>query len=343
MGVALKDLVKSKEISMQDLSGKVVAIDSYNTLYQFITTIRGQDGTPLMDSHGNVTSHLVGLFSRTANFMQNGIKPVFVFDGEMPALKRLEIERRSKVKAEAEEKYKEALQKEDISSMKKYAGRTSKLTYEMVRESKRLIDAMGLPIVQAPQECDGQIAFMVNKGYVFAGVSQDYDCLLHGTKTLVRNLSISGKKKKTGTLSYEVVAPEMIILSENLSSLGLTQEQLICLGMLIGTDYNPKGIRGIGPQKALKIVKDNIVPEKIFEKVEWNKSFDFSWESAFELFNRMKTTDEFDLNQRSIRKERVTEILCEEHDFSKQRAEETIQRIEKVNEKKKQSSLGEFF
>mgnify|MGYP000754716991 CR=1 FL=1 len=83
MGINLKDLVVKKEISFSDLSGKKIAIDSFNILHQFLAAIRQRDGTPLMDKNGNITSHLIGLFNRTANILEAGIKPCFVFDGDV--------------------------------------------------------------------------------------------------------------------------------------------------------------------------------------------------------------------------------------------------------------------
>ena len=196
MGVAFKDLIISHETDLDSLSNKIIVLDAYNTLYQFLTTIRGIDGTPLMDSKGNVTSHLVGLFTRTSSLMQKGIKPVFVFDGEPPALKKKTIEQRSGLKIEAEKKFLEAKEKEDTEEMKKYASRTSRLTKDMVEESKKIVSLMGLPIVQAPSEGEAQAAYMVKKGDGFAVGSQDFDSLLHGATKVTRNLSITGKRKK---------------------------------------------------------------------------------------------------------------------------------------------------
>ena len=108
MGVALKDITTAKEIDLDFLKGKTIVLDTYNILYQFLTTIRGRDGMLLKDSKGNVTSHLVGLFTRTSNLMQRGLKLVFVFDGKAPKLKQKEQEKRSTLKSEAEKKYLEA-------------------------------------------------------------------------------------------------------------------------------------------------------------------------------------------------------------------------------------------
>ena len=159
MGIAFRDIITAREIAIEDLKGKVLAVDSYNVLYQFLTTIRARDGTVLMDSKGNVTSHLVGLFNRTTKLMSEGLKLAFVFDGKPPKLKEKEKERRANLKLEAAKEYEKAKAEEDIEGMKKYAARTSKLDKNMVEEAKKLIEALGLPIIQAPSEGEAQAAY----------------------------------------------------------------------------------------------------------------------------------------------------------------------------------------
>ena len=158
MGVNLKDLFVRQQISLEDLSGKVIAIDSFNIIFQFLSTIRGRDGLLLRDSKGHVTSHLVGLFSRTAHFVQVGIKPVFVFDGKAPVLKHCEQERRHLVKKEAEALYQKAEQKGNVEDMRKFGSRISYVDEEMINDAKKLVSLLGLPVVQAPSEGEAQAA-----------------------------------------------------------------------------------------------------------------------------------------------------------------------------------------
>src|SRR3989338_1620909 len=158
MGVALTELLVKKDISIEQLRGKILAVDSPMWLYQFISSIRQRDGTLLMDSHGKVTSHLVGLLSRISNLLQHDIKLAFVFDGEPPALKKKVLQERRRIKEEAEKKYQEALKMEDQESMRKYASMTSRLSREMVAEAKELVRAFGMPVVEAPSEAEGQAA-----------------------------------------------------------------------------------------------------------------------------------------------------------------------------------------
>ena len=226
MGVQITELLVGNSIKIEDLAGKIIAIDSFNHLYQFLTTIRQRDGTPLMDRHGNVTSHLSGLFSRTVNLLENNIRPVYVFDGKAPELKLKERERREGLKKKAEEKYKVAVEKEDVDEMKKYAGRTSRLTREMIEEAKQLVEALGLPVVQAPSEGEAQAAFLVAEGRAYAVASQDADSLLFGASKLIRNLSISGRRRRGATLTYEQIQPELIELNKTLEAFNFSRNRL---------------------------------------------------------------------------------------------------------------------
>ncbi|MFH1835024.1 MAG: FEN1 family endonuclease, partial [Methanobacteriota archaeon] len=126
MGVNLKDLVVHKPLSLDDLSGKTIAVDALNSLYQFLASIRQADGTPLMDGDGNVTSHLSGLLYRTVRLLRLGIKPIYVFDGEPDELKKIEIRKRRKAKEEAERKWEKAKAEGRLEDARKYAMRTSR-------------------------------------------------------------------------------------------------------------------------------------------------------------------------------------------------------------------------
>ena len=343
MGTAITELLKSKEISIEDLRGKKLAVDAQNQLYMFLSNIRQADGSLLMDSKGQVTSHLMGILNRFSNLLENVIKPVFVFDGETPELKHAERERRKEIKIEAQKKYEEAKQKEDIDEMKKYAARTSRLTSQMIEEAKALIQAMGMPIIQAPMEGEAQAAYMAKKGDVYAVISQDADCFLFGAPLLVKNLTISRKRKKTGTQTYALLNPEIVSLSENLKELELEQDQLIVLAMLVGTDFNVGGIKGIGPKKALTLFKkygNNF--DALFKEAKWDDYFDYPWKKVFDLLKNMKTTDHYKLEWRDPDSEEMLKILVEKHDFSEERVKNVIEKL-KNSEDKKQKGLGDFF
>lgn len=343
MGVQITELLPKKEAKLEDLSSKVVAIDAANHLYQFLTTIRAPDGAFFTDSHGNVTSHLIGVFTRTTHLMKLGIKPAYVFDGEMPKLKKPEIRRRAEAKEEAAEKYAVAEKKGDTEEMKKYAARSTRLTKEMISDAKEVIEALGLPAIQAPGEGEAQAAFMVAKKDAYAIASQDADSLLFGATRVVRNLSIEGRRKLAGVLGYTKVEPELILLGDVLSSLGITQQQLICLAMLVGTDYNAGGIKGIGPKTALKLVKEHKTPANIFNAAEWGKHFSYPWQEVLELFEHPQLTDSYELKFSAANREKLIRILCEKHDFARQRVEKQFEELEVSVAAKRQKGLGDFF
>jgi flap endonuclease-1 len=344
MGVNLKGLVTAQTVSLEEMRGRVLAIDGYNALYQFLSIIRQPDGTPLMDSAGRVTSHLSGVFYRTVNLLEAGIKPVYVFDGKPPELKLREIERRAEIKEKAEEEYRAALERGDLEGARKAAQATSRLTGEMVDQTKDLLGAMGIPWVQAPSEGEAQAAFMTRRGDAWATVSQDYDSLLFGAPRLVRNLTISGRRKLPNKPVYIDVEPEMIRLDEVLRALNVSREQLIDIGIMLGTDFNPDGFKGIGPKKAKKIIEEYGSLKAAIERgaIEVDPHIDV--DAIKEIFLNPKTTGEYRLEWRELDGERVKKILCENHDFSVERVEAALQRVMKMKrEVERQSSLEKWF
>ncbi|PIN78601.1 flap endonuclease-1 [Candidatus Woesearchaeota archaeon CG10_big_fil_rev_8_21_14_0_10_34_8] len=344
MGLQFKDLVQGQDIQLKDLADKKIAIDTFNILYQFLASIRGHDGNPLTDSKGNVTSHLIGLFSRTTKLMQHNIKLIFVFDGKPPELKTIERQRRRKLKEEAIEQYEIAKEREDIAAMKKYAARTTVLTSDMIIDAKMLITALGFPIVDAASEGEAQVAYIVNQGDADYGSSQDYDTLLYGVPKLIRNLSIAGKRKKAGVHSYFTIQPQLVKTQDVLNNLGLDKEQLIVLAILVGTDYNKAGIKGIGPNKALKLVKEYKKDfDKLFEAAKWEEHYDFSWKDIYELIINMPVNKNYNIKFNSFDTEKIVNLLCNNHDFTEERVRNSLEKLEKLNVNKKQKGLGDFF
>ncbi|MFH1072007.1 MAG: flap endonuclease-1 [Nanoarchaeota archaeon] len=344
MGCAITDLLVAKELSLEDLSGKILAVDAFNQLYMFLSTIRQRDGSLLMDSKGEITSHLSGLFFRFSKLMQSGLRFVFVFDGKVPDLKKKERQRRAKLKHEAQKEFEKAAAAEDVVGMRKYAARTSQLTSEMREEAILLIKAMGIPIVQAQGEGEAQAAYLVKKGQAYAIMSQDADSLLFGSPKVVKNLSVTKRKKQPSALAYQTITPEIISLQENLKVLGITNDQLICLGMLVGTDYNIGGIKGIGPKNALKLVKEYPHDfDKLFKEVKWDDQYEYSWKEVFSLFKDCPVSEEYALDWEAPDWDKVKEVLVEKHEFGLERVEEVRKSFEKAAQLTRQRGLGEFF
>lgn len=344
MGTDLKDIAARKEIEFKDLAGKKLVVDSMNIIYQFLSSIRQRDGSLLMDSKGRTTSHLVGLFSRMTRLKKMGMELAFVFDGKRPDLKKAETERRAALKKKAIAEYKIAKEREDVEAMKKYAARTSILTKEMVEESKELLDALGFPVIQAPSEGEAQAAFMVKNKDCFAEVSQDYDCLLFGVPRFVQNLTISEHKKTKGKLSYEKVKPVIIDLNETLEKNKINQDQLIVLGLLVGTDFNIGGVKGIGQKNALKLIKKHGKDfDALFKEAEWSKHFSFSWKTAFDTIKHIPVAKDYKLRWKEVDRDKIINLLVEKHEFGRERVEKVLGELEEQAKKGKQKGLGDFF
>lgn len=344
MGVAIKELLYSKEISINQLRGQVIAVDAMNMIYQFVTTIRQHDGTPLKDSNGNVTSHLTGLFARVTKLIEKGLKLVFVFDGKMPDLKKDERIRRDKLKQKALEAYQKAESENDVAGMKKFAGRSTRITKEILQESKDLLTALGIPIVQAPSEGEAQAAYMVSQGDADYVASQDIDCIIYGATKVVRNLSLSQKRKKLNALTYTKVLPEVMELDKILNQLELNLDQIRVLAILVGTDFDVGGVKGIGPKKGLQLVKefgDNF--EGLFKKVKFEESFPAGWKAVFNTIKNMPTTPDYNLEWNEINSEAIIDLLVTKHNFSKERVLDKLESLEKNKLKSQQTNLGNFF
>ena len=342
MGLNIREIIPRHEIKISDLKGKLVCVDAFNTLYQFLSTVRQADGTPLMDNKKRITSHLSGIFYRNVALLNDGLKLVYVFDGKPPELKLKTAKIRRQGRELAESRYKEAKQLEDLGAMKRYSSQMLRLNQEMIDESKELLEAMGIQVVQAPSEGEAEAAYLAQKKKeVYASVSQDYDSLLFGSPRLIRNLTLA-RKRKTYT-GYVEVNPEMIELDKVLNALEINLEQLICIGILVGTDYNPKGIPGIGQKKALDLVRKFKQPVLIFKEVEQRihslpEEDRFDWKDIFELFHQHDAKEE-EISLPKLDGEKIKEILIERHDFSEERVEKQLEKLRDIKERASQKTL----
>ncbi|MAG60494.1 flap endonuclease-1 [archaeon] len=344
MGLKIKDIIVRETIDTKKLAGKILAVDSMNYLYQFLTTIRGPDGSPLTNSKGEVTSHLIGLFNRTTSLMSEGMKFVFVFDGKAPPLKQVTWDKREALKKEASLRLDAARDEGDLGGMKKYAGRTARLSKEMIEDSKEVIRLLGLPIVQAPSEGEAQASAMVMSGVAYACVSQDYDNIVFGCPRLVRNLSIAGRRKRTGKFGTVKVEAEQILLADNLKELGIDRDGLIVLAMLVGTDYNPAGVKGIGQKKALKLVKESDGNyDKLFESVNWSEIYpELPWKELFSVIKDMPTVEASDLSWEEVDVEGLVTCLVSRHGFSEDRVRSKLESLKLATKAKAQKGLSEW-
>jgi len=336
MGLQIGDIVPRHEVKFEDLKGKVIAVDAFNALYQFLSSIRQPDGTPLMDKERRVTSHLSGLFYRNIALLSEGIKLIYVFDGEYHELKGKTHEIRNNAREEMREKYEEAKEEGDIDGMGKYSRGFIRLNDEMIRESKELLEGMGIAVVQAPGEGEMQCAELVKSGQAYAVGSQDYDALAVGGTRLIQNLTLARQRKTRSGVVF--IAPEMIEYEKTLNVLGVDSDGLIALGILVGTDFNPKGVRGIGPKKALSLVREKKYPALIFKELEEQGRLEFDWKEVFEIFKRPNVKKE-KIEFPKINPGKVKEILVERHQFSMERVEKQLDKLKDIKEKGKQKTL----
>ncbi len=340
MGLDLKPLVVKEKTKLEAFTSKIVAIDAYNAIYQFLAIIRGPDGLHLSDANGKVTSHLSGLFYRNINFLSLGIKPVYVFDGKPPSLKSAEIEHRKQIKKEATIKYEKAIAAGDLPSARKYAQQTTSLRDSMVQDSKKILSLFGIPYIEAPSEGEATAAHLTKIGLAYASASQDYDSILFGAKKLVRNFTNSGRRKIPNRNSYIDIEPEIIDTKKTLKSLGLTSEQIVDVGILIGTDFNPDGFERIGPKTALKMIKQYTRLEDIPNVQDQLDKIDY--QQIRKIFLEPKVANITKVEFEDVNFEGVSEYLVGERSFSEGRVETSLNRLKKALEKKSQN-LDQWF
>lgn len=331
MGLDLKPLVTREKATIESFMSKIVAIDAYNALYQFVSSIRGPDGTPLADVRGRTTSHLAGIFYRNIKFLSYGVRPVYVFDGKPPSLKATEIERRRSAKKDAAIKYEKAVREGDSVSARKYAQQSTAMHDNMIEESKKLLGMFGIPCVQAPADGEAMAARLTIAGKAHAAASQDYDSVLFGATRLVRNFSSSGRRKLPNRNTYIDVEIETISTQAVLDMHKITREQIIDIGILIGTDFNPDGFKRIGPKTALKLIKEHGRLEDI--KSVKDELAQIDYKAIRKIFLDSPEVGNVDVEQGEPDHDAIVEYLVGERSFSKERITASLTRLKKAQEK----------
>ena len=338
LGVLLTPIILRKELKLDNLRGRSFAVDGYIVLHEFLAMIRDRTGTPLMDKDGNVTSHLVGLAFRTTRLISDyGMHLVFVFDGKPPSLKMKELDMRREVRRKAEREYRDAVERGDLPAAFSKAVMTGGLTRALVDDAKHLLDLLGIPWVQAPSEGEAQAAYMAVQGHVWASNSKDYDSLLFGAPRVVRFLSISGREWLPSKDRAKKVYPELIELDKFLGHLEINREQLIDLGILVGTDFND-GVKGVGPKTALKLVRKHgrieDMPQDIREKLP------DTVDRIRDLYLNPDVTDDYSVEPGVLQEDDLDAFLVGERNFSTKRVQTIINRMKN---RAAQKSLKEFF
>jgi flap endonuclease-1 len=324
MGLALTPIIVKQPLTLEDLRGKRLAVDTNGELYQFLALIRLRDGSALHDSKGRITSHLSGLFYRTTRLIADyGMQLIFVFDGKPPVLKAAELERRRSIKTRYDAEHAAALASGDFVKAYSKATMTSRLTREMASEAQDLLRLMGLPVVQAPGEGEAQASHIAASGNAWAAGSKDYDCLLFGAPRLLRFLTISGKEFLPSKGVSRAITPELIETAQLLAQHNISREQLVDLAILIGTDFNA-GVKGIGPKKALKLVSEYGAIENM--PADFQEALGSAVPEIRRLFLQPNVTDNYDVVFNEPDRAGILHMLCDEREFSKDRVGAALDR-----------------
>jgi flap endonuclease-1 len=326
MGVLLTPIIVKETPALSELAGRRVVVDGNGELYQFLALIRAPDGTPLQH-RGRVTSHLVGLFYRTTRLVgQHGLELAFVFDGQPPALKLSEIARRREVRARFQQEADQARAAGDLGRAYAKSTMTSRLTREMVQEARELLQLLGVPVVQAPGEGEAQAAFMAARGDAWAAASKDYDALLFGAPRLLRFLTIRGREFLPSKGTFRRLTPEVIVTGSLLAHLGISAEQLVDLAILVGTDFND-GVKGIGPKKALRLVRTfghlEDVPQEVRAQVP-------EFPAVREIYRSPPVTSDYALAFGEPDEPGLLRFLCDERGFSRDRVLAAVERLRRA-------------
>uniref|UniRef100_A0AC34Q1C7 Flap endonuclease 1 n=1 Tax=Panagrolaimus sp. JU765 TaxID=591449 RepID=A0AC34Q1C7_9BILA len=344
--MGIKDLTKvigdhsPESIKLNDIKayfGRKIAIDASMSLYQFLIAIR-QDGANLTDESGETTSHLNGMFYRTIRMMENGIKPVFVFDGKPPEMKAGELEKRTERRADNEKQLNEAMEKGDTEAVNKFSRRLVKVTPQQNDEAKKLLRLMGVAIVDAPCEAEAQCAELVKAGKVFATATEDMDALTFGSKFLVRHMTFSEAKK---------MPIKEFNLEKVLRDFGFSFEQFVDMCIMLGCDYCPS-IRGVGPKKAFELISAHKTIENVLENIDHEKyppPENWQFAGARRLFLQPEVTkgSDIELKWSEPNEEGIIEFLCKEKGFNEDRVKSALQRLHKGRKNATQVRIDTFF
>ncbi|XP_068964628.1 flap endonuclease 1 [Petaurus breviceps papuanus] len=326
-----------RENDIKSYFGRKVAIDASMSIYQFLIAVR-QGGDVLQNEEGEATSHLMGMFYRTIRMVENGIKPVYVFDGKPPQLKSGELARRGERRAEAEKQLQQAQEAGAEEEVERFTKRLVKVTKQHNEECKRLLRLMGIPCLEAPSEAEASCAALAKAGKVYAAATEDMDCLTFGSPVLVRHLTASEAKK---------LPIQEFHLSRVLQGLGLTHEQFVDLCILLGSDYC-ESIRGIGPKRAMDLIQQHKSIEEIVRRLDPSKyPVPDNWlhKEAQRLFLEPEVldADAVDLRWSEPDEEGLVQFMCSEKQFNEDRIRNGVKRLSKSRQGSTQGRLDDFF
>ncbi|KAF6215520.1 hypothetical protein GE061_010275 [Apolygus lucorum] len=335
IGEVAPHAIKDNEI--KNYFGRKVAIDASMSLYQFLIAVRNE-GQQLTSADGEPTGHLMGTFYRTIRLVENGIKPVFVFDGKPPTMKSGELEKRAEKREEALKELEKATEAGDAAMVDKFNKRLVKVTKQHATECKELLTLMGIPYVDAPCEAEAQCAALQKAGKVYATATEDMDALTFGTSVLLRHMTFSEARK---------MPIQEFHLDQVLEGLKLTQNEFIDLCILLGCDYCGS-IRGIGPKRAIELIREHKSIENILKKIDTSKyqpPADWEFAEARKLFIEPEVADpnEIDLKWNNPDEDGLVKYLCGDKNFAEDRVRGGAKKLMKARSGSTQGRLDGFF
>ncbi|KAJ9681610.1 hypothetical protein PVL29_017828 [Vitis rotundifolia] len=328
-----------KEQKFESFFGRKIAIDASMSIYQFLIVV-GRSGTEMLTNEaGEVTSHLQGMFSRTIRLLEAGLKPVYVFDGKPPDLKKQELAKRFSRRADATEDLTEALETGNKEEIEKFSKRTVKVTKQHNEDCKKLLRLMGVPVIEAPSEAEAQCAALCKSGKVYAVASEDMDSLTFGAPKFLRHL-MDPSSRKIPVMEFDI--------TKILEELNLTMDQFIDLCILSGCDYCDS-IRGIGGQTALKLIRQHGSIENILENINRERyqiPDDWPYQEARRLFKEPQVfsdDEQLDVKWSAPDEEGLITFLANENGFNSDRVTKAIEKIKAAKNKSSQGRLESFF
>ncbi|KAL1569877.1 Elongation of fatty acids protein 2 [Salvia divinorum] len=326
-----------KEQKFESYFGRKIAIDASMSIYQFLIVV-GRSGTEMLTNEaGDVTSHLQGMFSRTIRLLEAGIKPVYVFDGQPPDLKKQELAKRYSKRADATEELNNAQETGNKEDIEKFSKRTVKVTKQHNEDCKKLLRLMGVPVIEAPSEAEAQCAALCKSDKVYAVASEDMDSLTFGAPKFLRHL-MDPSSKKIPVMEFEV--------SKVLEELNLTMDQFIDFCILCGCDYCDS-IRGIGGMTALKLIRQHGSIENILENINKERyqiPEEWPYQEARRLFKEPSVlVNDDELKWSSPDEEGLISFLVNENGFNSDRVTKAIEKIKTAKNKSSQGRLESFF
>jgi flap endonuclease-1 len=286
-----------KTVDRNSLKNNKIAIDISILIYRIIISVRNS-GADFTNQKGEVTSHILGLFNKTIELLSIGIIPVYVFDGKPPSIKYKTIEGRKQVRKKALEKMEQAVTEEDKI---KYFKRSSQISKEQWDQCRDLLDMMGIPYVNAPEEADSQCAYLAKNGLVDAVLTEDMDILTFGSTKIIRNIT-----------SHKIETSE-IILQDLLNKLELTYEQFVEFCILLGTDY----CVGIIDTK----------PKIIYEHYIKNKNIKDTIESFNKINIKIPDDSNYDEIKEYFMKPNVNEVLKDTLKLKEPNSEKLVKKL----------------